>query len=139
MFSMGGYGLVRKFVLAIVCASNVILSVCVFGVLYSELSGFFGNGGAIIMGYLIDVCWSVETRNSAFIALLAWRLCFDHRLVDVLLEIAGLGLLFDALSEHFLAAVPIAGSCVVGGLFAMNILQFTTLSEGLCFICLLYS
>lgn len=101
MFSMGGYGFVRKFVLAIVCASNVILSVCVFGVFYSEVSGFFGNGGAIIMGYLIDVCWSVETRNSAFIALLAWRLCFDHRLVDVLLEIAGLGLLFDALSEHF--------------------------------------
>ena len=30
-FSIVGIGFVRQFVLAIVCASNVILSVCVFG------------------------------------------------------------------------------------------------------------
>ena len=48
--------------------------------------------------------------------------CVGHRLVDVLLATAGLRVLFDALSETFLAAAPIAGSCVVGGfLFPMNV------------------
>ena len=47
------------------------------------------------------VCWLVEALNSAMLALSAYTLFIDHRLVDVLLAIAGLRVLFDALSEHF--------------------------------------
>ena len=46
-------------------------------------------------------CWLVEARNSAMLALSAYTLYIVHRLVDVLLAIAGLRVLFDALSEHF--------------------------------------
>jgi hypothetical protein len=69
--------------------------------LYAELYEFFRNGGAIIMGYWIVVCWSVEARNSAILALLAYKLYVGHRMFDGLLAIAGLRVLFDALSEHF--------------------------------------
>ena len=46
MFSMGGCVFVRAFVLAFVCASNVIVSVCVFGcirhLVYADLCGVLG-------------------------------------------------------------------------------------------------
>jgi hypothetical protein len=69
--------------------------------LYAKLCEFFRSGGAIVMGYWIVVCWSVEARNSAILALLAYTLYIGHQLVDGLLAIAGLRVLFDALSEHF--------------------------------------
>jgi hypothetical protein len=72
----------------------------------------------------------VEARNSAILALLAYTLFRGHQLVDGLLAIAGLRVLFDALSEHFLAAAPIAGSWFVGGLFTMNVWHFTTSNVG---------
>ena len=68
---LGLYGslYLQLYVLVMLYDQYVCLDVCVS--FYAELFAFLGNGGAIIIGYLIDVCWSVEARNCAIMALLA--------------------------------------------------------------------
>ena len=65
--------------------------------------------------------WVVEALNSAMLALSAYTLFIVHRLVDDLLAIAGLRVLFDALSEHFWRRRRSQDFVFFGGLFAMNV------------------